>query len=501
MLLVDGNTGAKIGETIFGSSDSSRLGIGGIFALPNSNFVIISLFESVEDTDHDHPFSVTLIDGTTNLQIGNPFVGAAGEFFASVTVTVLANNNYVIRNAYSKENGIVGAGSVSLINGETGNKIGSPIVGDAPNDHLGGRGITALPNNNYVILSFSDDEGGDIDVGSIRIVNGGTGVQISSGPLGSSGDDFHNFGNVTSLTNGNVVLSLPYADNSGAKDAGVVSLFDGLTGKQIGSSIVGDNLEDLIGLSVFALSNGNYIIVSGNDDVGGIPNIGSLMLVDGNTGSLIDSINSGFSGPPVLLPNSNFVVASSFENAGGKISSGIVKLFDGNTGVQIGGSVIGDEGDSLGSGGLAALTNNKVAILSPDDNGKVGSIILMDGVTANIIGNPVIGQSEGDFSYVFIRSLSGDKYVAISDGYTNSETNEIVSAALLIDGTTNDQIGETILGRPEVDFSDNEDDVTVPVKFIATDLSTIDYFILSSGGANANELQDSGFVGLVRKTQ
>jgi len=501
VILVDGNTGTQIGETLSGNSDRSFLGLNGIFALSNNNFVIASSGDNVGGIDNTG--SVRLIDGTSNLQIGNPIIGGAGEFLGSRGVTVLANNNYVISNAFSEENGIVEAGFVTLVSGVSGNTIGSPIVGDAPNDNLGGGGITVLPNNYYVILSFNDDDGGNVDVGSIKVVNGGTGVEISSAALGSSGDDFSRFGNVTSLTNGNFVLALPAADSGGIQNAGIVSLFDGLTGNQIGSSITGDDAQDAIGsVDVIALSNGNYLVESSNLVAGGGPSTFSLMLVDGSTGNLIDATNTGFSWLAVALPNSNYVVPFSNANVNGKVSSGMVKLFDGNTGVQIGSSAVGDEGDSLGSGGLAALANNKVAILSPDDNDSaqfnVGSIILMDGTTANILGDPVFGQSERDFSNVNIRSLSGDKFVAISDSYTNPDTKEVVDAALLIDGTTNDQIGDIILGRPSSDFS--EDDF-IESSFTVTDLNTIDYFVLALNGADANGLQNSGFVGLVKKTQ
>ena len=75
----------------------------------------------------------------------------------------------------------------------------SPIAslyGDAANAHLGSHGITSLANNNYVIASPIETVYGVVNAGSVRLVNGDTGEQISAALVGDAFEDFLGIGSI-----------------------------------------------------------------------------------------------------------------------------------------------------------------------------------------------------------------------------------------------------------------------------------------------------------------
>jgi len=95
--------------------------------------------------------------------------------------------------------GVVKAGSVRLVDGTTGLEIGL-TAGDDANDQLGFSitGVTALANNNFVIAADLDDMGVVVDAGSVRLVDGVTGIPIVGGTItGSTANDQLGSGGVT----------------------------------------------------------------------------------------------------------------------------------------------------------------------------------------------------------------------------------------------------------------------------------------------------------------
>ena len=91
--------------------------------------------------------------------------------------------------------GVSNAGSVMIINGETGTQIGSTISGDDVNDLLGNSSVTSLGNGNFVIASVNDVGG----AGSVMIINGVTGAQIGTSIIGDNTSDFLGSSSVTLL--------------------------------------------------------------------------------------------------------------------------------------------------------------------------------------------------------------------------------------------------------------------------------------------------------------
>jgi hypothetical protein len=139
-------------------------------------------------------------------------------------VIALANGNFVIVSPWDDVGGVINAGSVKLFNGTTGAPIGSTIAGDFQGDKLGSGGVTALANGNFVIVSDSDNVGGVAVAGSVKHFNGTTGAPIGSTIAGQTSYDVLVATVAGSATGDFFVLGLPYADRNSLSDSGLVRL-------------------------------------------------------------------------------------------------------------------------------------------------------------------------------------------------------------------------------------------------------------------------------------
>ena len=433
VILVSGTTGAQIGSTFAGNATNDYLGNGGVTALTNNNFVINSPSDDVGVSDAG---SVMLINGATGAQIGSTLAGnTSGDQLGASSITALTNNNFVIASYLDNVSSVVDAGSVMLINGATGAQIGSTLAGNAANDYLGRSSVTALTNNNFVIASAYDDVGVS-NAGSVMLINGATGAQIGSTLAGNAANDYLGFSAITALTNNNFVIASEY-DNLGGSvvDAGSVILVSGATGAQIGSTLAGNTASDFLGFSgITALTNNNFVIASPYDDVG-VSDAGSVMLVNGATGALIGTIVGDTASDQLgysfitALTNNNFVIASENDNVGGITDAGSVMLINGATGAQIGSTLAGNTAsDKLGFTGVAKLNNNHFVVASRYDNvdsvTDAGSIRQID--TSGSQVKLISGTTTDDMSSVGISTTSAANFYVVrllnfdKSSYTNS---------------------------------------------------------------------------------
>jgi len=501
--LVNGSTGVQI-AILAGDVAGDSLGSGSIIALDNGNYVIASPNDS--ENGIVAAGSVRLMNGSTGAQIGilTGDVQSDQLGFGFPGITMLGNGNYVIASQFDDEGSIVNAGSVRLADGSTGAQIGAALAGDVASDQLGGDGITVLGNNNYVIASHFDDEGGIANAGSVRLVNGSTGVQIAA-LAGDVINDQLARDSITALGNNNYVIASGFDDEDSIVNAGSVRLMDGSTGLQIGATLAGDDLNDYYGnTGVIALGNDNYVTASAGDDVGGVANVGSVRLMNGSNGSQIGATLTGDvatdglgSSGITALGNNNYVIASANDDEGGIVNAGSVRLMNGSTGVQIGiltGDVASDWlGATVGGPGIAALGNNNYVIASPndDENGIVdaGSVRLANGSTGAQIGAALTGDVETDWlgnGKPAITTLSNDNYVIAS---RFDDEGGIVNAGSvrLVNGSTGIQIGAAIVGAFANDMS--ETNIVDPVSG--------DYYVLGLPNADNGGLVDSGKVLIV----
>ena len=199
--------------------------------------------------------------------------GPVGSGVFGSNVVVLSNGNYVVADP-KFDGSALEIGAVYLYDGVT-DQIISTVTGSTANDHVGDGGITEVDNSNFVIVSSSWDNGSADDAGAVTWVDGTVGLDGQISPtnslVGSTSQDLVGLNGVTVLKpNGNyvVVSSMWNSLAPAATEAGAVTWGDGTTGISgpvtATNSLVGSTTNDSVGLDgVTALTNGNYVVVSG----------------------------------------------------------------------------------------------------------------------------------------------------------------------------------------------------------------------------------------------
>jgi hypothetical protein len=192
-----------------------------VIQLANGNIVVS---EPNDSSVAAYSGAVHLYSPFSSTPIASIYGDVAYDRLGSTSITALGNNNYVIASAYDNEGGLAYAGSVRLVDGSTGLQIGTTLAGDVANDSLGSTSITALGNNNYVIASANDNEGGLAYAGSVRLVDGSTGVAIGAAIVGAVANDMYKVQVIAPVSGDYYILSQPYADDGGQVDAGRVRI-------------------------------------------------------------------------------------------------------------------------------------------------------------------------------------------------------------------------------------------------------------------------------------
>ena len=379
--LYDGATLSLI-STLTGSSANDQVGSGGITVLPNTNFVARSPGWSAGAG------AVTWCSGRTGkagtVSAANSLVGSAANDQVGGSITVLSNGNYVVCSPYwgSYVGAVTWCGGSQGLAGTV--SAANSLVGSVYNERVGQEGVFALPNGHYVVASaywnnFS---------GAATWCNGTTGrsglISAANSLVGYSGDDVAARG-ITVLPNGNYVVCSPYCSGAGgaAGSAGAVTWCNGSTGNigYVGSynSLVGSTTADYVGSGgIWVLANGNYVVVSPNwNNTSAVTMAGAVTWCSGASGrsGTVSSANSlvgssandqvGSRGATVLA-NGNYVVCSSYWNS----AYGAATWCSGTSGrsgaVSSANSLVGSKAnDSVSSGGVLPLTTGHYVVLSP----------------------------------------------------------------------------------------------------------------------------------------
>jgi hypothetical protein len=453
-------------NSLVGSTSNDVVG-GGSFStdikvLPNGNFVVQSA--SWDNGSTVNVGAVTWGNGSTGItgpvSISNSLIGTrADDAVGSGGINILTNNNFLIlSHNWDNTSAAVNAGAVTWCNGSTGItgavSSSNSLVGTTTGDRMGGDGffkeIYPLTNGNYVVGCSNCDIAGSVDAGAVIWGNGTTGI---SGPVsasislrGISNDQIGSAG-VTALTNGNyVVKSTTWPNNSGQGAATWGNGTTGITGLVSSSnSLIGSVSLDIIGASVTALSNGNYVVASSQWDNGALVDVGAVTWCNGSTGtsgvvsssnSLVGSVLNDFVGSNgvVALSNGNYVVASSIWDNGAVADAGAVTLVNGTVGltgiITSSNSLVGGTANNnVGSGKVTVLPNSNYVVGSPNwDNGgpaNIGAVTLCNGTTG-ITGlvsasNSLTGTAANDNvgGTTTIRVLANGNYVVTSNNWDN----------------------------------------------------------------------------------
>jgi hypothetical protein len=431
--------------------------------------------------------------------------GPTGSGSFGSSVTYLPNGNFVVTDptySLTTPTAVASVGAVHLYNGSTLALI-STLTGSSASDQVGSGGVTVLSNGNFVVRSPDWDNGsvnsaGAVTWGSATAGVSGT-VSAANSLVGSTADDgvggfWWDGAGVTVLGNGNYVVRSSNWDNGAVSDAGAVTWGNG-AGGTVGAvsatnSIVGSNASDQIGNSgIFALSSGNYVLLSGDWDNGAVTNAGAVTWGNGvggtagavsATNSLVgstadDGVGGFWGGGVTVLSNGNYVVGSGNWDNGAVTDAGAVTWGNGAGGtvgaVSAANSLVGSESDDgVGSsmnGSVTALTNGNYVVGSPNwDNGSLsdaGAATWGNGAGGTVgaisAANSLVGSSAGDNISTDrgVTALSNGHYVVASINWKNGAVTSAgavtwgngtggtvgtVSAAnSLVGSTTADQIG------------------------------------------------------------
>ncbi|WP_044205933.1 CHAT domain-containing protein [Coleofasciculus chthonoplastes] len=480
-------------NSLVGTQTDDQVGSGGVTALSNGNFVVVSPRWDNNVTGVIDVGAVTWGDGTTQtigeVNATNSLVGTQlRDRVGSRGVTALKNNgNYVVNSPFWGDS----QGAITWGDGTTGTTKGqvdgsNSLIGSEDNlvglVENGFDGVTALENGNYVVNSpFWDDPNTtrsddptspNTNEGAITWGDGVTGttgvISANNSLIGTQTDDQVGGAGVTALTNGNYVVSSPLWDNGTVQDVGAVTWVDanGLTtgSVRLDNSIVGSLAQDRIGSGgVTALTNGNYVISSPNwnDNRGAVTwRDGTLQTgneqvraINSLVGSTVgDQVGNGV--PPmgfvpspriegvIALANGNYVVSSpDWNNNQGAVTWG--NGTRGITGVVVSetNSLVGTPAsfDRIGSGGVTALNNGNYVISSPEWNNNRGAVTWGDGTTEIIDQvselNSLVGNLANDqVGSGGIIELNNSNYLVSSPNWDNQGTD--IGAATWVDGIT-----------------------------------------------------------------
>jgi trimeric autotransporter adhesin len=363
---------------------------GGIVPLTNGNFVVVSADWSNSGTVGNGKGAVTWMSGTAASVTGtvssaNSLVGTvSGDRVGLGGVAALTNGNYVVASPEWSNGSLTGVGAVTWGSGTTGVvgpvSTGNSTFGSQSNDFVGDR-VTALTNGNYVIESPSWHNGTVVDAGAVTWRSGTVAsvgaVSTANSLFGTTSSDRVGSGGVTALTNGNYVVASPNWVSGSLTAVGAVTWASGTTGTSgavgPGNSLVGSaNLDQVGNEGVVALANGNYVVKSGawSGDKGAVTfgngATGTTGVVS-STNSLVGSVANDLKICPdncevsvVALPGGDYVVRSSNWSNGTTTQVGAVTWGSGTTGVSgtpnATNSLIGSTAnDKVGNDGVIAF--------------------------------------------------------------------------------------------------------------------------------------------------
>ncbi|MBA3470509.1 MAG: hypothetical protein H0T53_12795, partial [Herpetosiphonaceae bacterium] len=267
-------------NSLVGSSAGDRVGNNypGVTVLSNSNYVVSSwTWDSKFVSDAG---AITWGSGTTGItgviNLSNSLIGSTTEDILPSGITELTNGNYVVNSPFWDNGTTQNVGAVTWGSGATGvvGTINSTtsLVGTSADDTVGRLGVRALANGNYVTSSPDWNNGGVTDAGAVTWGSGAAGLVGPVTPLnslvGSTAADYVGISpSVTTLANGNYLVSSPLWDNGGVTDTGALTWGSGATGV-VGpvtplNSLVGSTAADQVGGgAVTELTNGNYVVNS-----------------------------------------------------------------------------------------------------------------------------------------------------------------------------------------------------------------------------------------------
>ena len=421
---VTGTVGTVAGSnSLVGFIASDQVGIGGVTALKNGNYVVQSVLVDDFLPAKVDVGAVTWVNGarafSAIVSSGNSLFGStSGDLVGNSPLTVLANGNDFVLNTPTWDSGlVVDAGAVTWVNGTSGQtKAGvvgglltnsNSLIGSSLNDQIGSGGTQALKNGNYVVVSSAwNNTTSAPNAGAVTFGNGAVGtvgtVSASNSLVGSTTGDNIGNGGVTELANNNYVVASSNWNNGAATNAGAVTWGSstlGVSGKvSVLNSLVGSSANDFVGLGgITALSNGNYVVTSSLWNNAAATQAGAVTWANGLTGSAgtVSASNSllgqttndqlGASGVSAYSGDSVLVQSALYDN--GAVDTGRIQLYNGTAANFTGPYTFASAPASnatISAAQITAITNTGTAVVLQANNDiTVNSAIISNNPSVN----------------------------------------------------------------------------------------------------------------------
>jgi len=316
-----GATNAVIsaGNSLVGATANDNVGYGGATALTNGNYVVVSPFWSTSVSEVGAATWASGDAATSDVvAAGNSLIGASVADHVGIGgVTALTNGNYVVSTpTWDKDAANADLGAATWADGSAATsdtvRTANSIVGTTPDDgflraadKVGSGGVTALSDGNYVVSSPGWNVGGGNGAGAVTWAAGdastSTTVSPSNSLVGSTGNadgislDHVGSGGVTALAGGNYVVSSPDWSNGKGVEFGAPGA--ATFGPALGITGVLTNVNSAIGTQPVE-------ILSGDPRLTGLDKV----LVATRQNRVLEFQQTDFQ-PPVIVPGDMTVEA------------------------------------------------------------------------------------------------------------------------------------------------------------------------------------------------
>jgi len=305
--MFDGETG-KLLQTFNSPSSAERDFFGWSVATVGKNVLIGAPFDY---TDGDDKGAAYLFDGTTG-ELLHKFINPKPDncsYFGRCVAAV--NDKDVLIEAYCDEINVEGAGAAYLFDGSTGKLLHAfqkPKKATFLGFNIGC--VTAVGDN--IFVGAPEDDTGAKNAGAVYMYDSKTG-QLQHTFLNPTPDVNEIFGNFIAGANSRVLIAAGRANVDG-KPAGAVYSFDIATGKLLHTfenPRPSEEIDfgDVFGRCVAFVGNNVLIGASVDDnDEAGVKNAGVAYLYDGTTGKLLHTFLKPL--PPIGVDRFGVSVAS-----------------------------------------------------------------------------------------------------------------------------------------------------------------------------------------------
>ena len=473
-------------NSLVGSQAGDRVGLTGVIALKNADFLVSSLEwdrGALEDAG-----AVTFCRGAScsgetvsaaNSLVGSAAFEAAGgrpgdeETPPEAALTALPDGGYVVHSPEWGGAGADGPGALTYCPagaGCSGEIDGSnSLVGSQAGDLHSVR-ITPLDGGGFAAAITSWSSGAVRNAGAVYRCGAAGGcsgeVSAQNSRVGAQTDDWVGSGGVIALPGGGFVIASPLWDWRDLPDAGAVTFCppSGCTGTvRVTNSLVGDQARMRLGArftsfpDVTALTDGGYVVWS--METGGGGKAARCPAAAGCSGTISGA--PGLTGPQVgdaagssgvtPLPGGAYAVVSPFWDNGAAWDAGAVTFCSGADGcngqeISQANSLVGVQpGDMVGFSfrtadeGLTVLPDGAYLVSSPEwkkgDLRKAGAVTYCpasgcrgQAVTA---ANSLTGsQAEDQVGYLHSLALGGGRFAVLSPAWDSGAVRDAGAVTL-----------------------------------------------------------------------